>query len=398
VRFRDVLAVREFRVLWIAHAQSRFGDQFSRVAIAVLVYDRTSSALLTALTYSLTFLPPLVTAPLLSGLADRHPRRSVLVLTDLYRATLVAVMAIPTLPMGAVAVLLLAIVSIQPLYSAARNAMLPNVLTGARYVVGLGMITVTDSFVQIAGFTFGGTLLGFISPHTALGINAMTFVLSASLVRLGTRLHQPTPDDGGQDRSPGDRRSIRRSVAMLWNDRRLRRLAALVWLYGFYIAPEGVAAPYAAQLGGGPVLVGLMMAADPVGAGIGMAVLSRWVRPANHPRIIGPLAMLSGVPLMLSALHPSALTVIPLWAISGFLSSYTMLAIAEFTLAVPDGRRGQTIGLVSAGLLTSQGLGILLAGALAGWLGPAASVAVCAGAGALCAIALAPRVAPSPAA
>jgi MFS family permease len=216
------------------------------VAIAVLVYTRTSSALLTALTYSLTFLPPLVTAPLLSGLADRYPRRSVLVLTDLCRAGLVALMAIPALPIGAVAMLLLAVVSIQPMYSAARNAMLPNVLTGERYVVGLGIINVTDSFVQIAGFTFGGTLLGFISPHTALGINAVTFLLSALLVRLGTRLHRPTTDEGGQDRSPRDRRSIRRGVTTLWNDRRLRRLAALVWLYGFYIAPEGVAAPSAA--------------------------------------------------------------------------------------------------------------------------------------------------------
>jgi hypothetical protein len=50
--FRDALAVGEFRVLWLAHAQSRLGDQLARVAIAVLVFSRTSSALLTALTYA----------------------------------------------------------------------------------------------------------------------------------------------------------------------------------------------------------------------------------------------------------------------------------------------------------------------------------------------------------
>ena len=159
-------------------------------------------------------------------------------------------------------------------------------------------------------------------------------------------------------------------------------------MYGFYVAPEGVAAPYAAHLDAGTVTVGLLMAADPVGAAIGMAVLSRWVPPANHPRIIGPLAMLSGLPLMLSALSPSAVTAIALWAITGFLSSYTLLAFAEFTLAVPDRRRGHATGLVSAGLRTAQGLGILLAGALASWLDPAVSVALCGAAGTLCAVPL----------
>jgi hypothetical protein len=131
-RFHEVLAVGEFRVLWIAHAQFRFGDQLARVAIAVLVYSRTPSALLTALTYALTFLPPLVSAPLLSGLADGHARRSVLVATDLYRMTLVGLMAIPAVLLAVIAPLLVALVSVQPLYSAARNAMLPRVHDAAQ--------------------------------------------------------------------------------------------------------------------------------------------------------------------------------------------------------------------------------------------------------------------------
>src|SRR5882757_9677244 len=115
--FREVLAVGEFRALWIAQMQSRFGDQMARVAIAVLVFERTDSPLLTALTYALTFLPPLVSAPLLSGLADRYPRRTVYVVADGYRAVLVGVMAIPAVPLPVVGVLLVLIVSVQPLNS-----------------------------------------------------------------------------------------------------------------------------------------------------------------------------------------------------------------------------------------------------------------------------------------
>ena len=67
VSFLDALRVPEFRVLWLADAQSMAGDQLARVALSVLVFERTSSALLTALTYALTFLPALIGGALLSG-------------------------------------------------------------------------------------------------------------------------------------------------------------------------------------------------------------------------------------------------------------------------------------------------------------------------------------------
>lgn len=392
----------EFRVLWAAHAQSRLGDQLARVAIAILVFEQTASALLTALTYALTFLPPLVSAPLLTGLADRYPRRRILVATDGCRAVLVAVMAIPALPVAAVAVLLVLVVSLQPLYSAARNAVLPNVLAGDRYVVGMGIVGVTDSVVQVSGFAFGGALVGLVGSHAALGVNAATFLLSASLAAVGLRPHRPAPahrgtgtgtgaegdsETGhGTPRRPSTRRSLTEGATLVWHDRRLRSLVGLLWLYGFYIAPEGIAAPYAAQLGAGTAAVGLLMAADPVGAGIGAGLLSRLVPPARRPRLIGPLAALAGVPLVLSALAPSLPLVVALWTLSGVLSSHTVLAGALFIRAVPDSHRGQTVGLVSAGLQTAQGLGVLAAGALASLLSPAAAVAVSGAAGTVCAV------------
>src|ERR687888_589750 len=89
--FREVLGVREFRSLWAAELLSVLGDQLARVALAILVFQRTSSAALTALTYALTFAPAVLGGALLSGLADRFPRRQVLIATDLIRALLAAV-------------------------------------------------------------------------------------------------------------------------------------------------------------------------------------------------------------------------------------------------------------------------------------------------------------------
>lgn len=91
--FAQVFAIGEFRALWLAQLLSVAGDQLARVAMTVLVYDRTRSALLTALTYALTYLPWIVGGLALSGLADRLPRRQVMIACDLARMVLVLLMA-----------------------------------------------------------------------------------------------------------------------------------------------------------------------------------------------------------------------------------------------------------------------------------------------------------------
>ena len=52
-RLRAVLANREFRALWFAETQSMLGDQLTIVALAILIFDRTGSPLLSAVVYSL---------------------------------------------------------------------------------------------------------------------------------------------------------------------------------------------------------------------------------------------------------------------------------------------------------------------------------------------------------
>src|SRR5882762_9413336 len=96
----DALRHGEFRALCCAEGISVIGDQLARVALALLVFDRTSSAVLTALAYALTLVPAVLGGWLLSGLADRYPRRRVIILADLVRAGLAASMAIPGMPLG----------------------------------------------------------------------------------------------------------------------------------------------------------------------------------------------------------------------------------------------------------------------------------------------------------
>jgi len=381
LRFRDVLAVSEFRAMWAAELLSVAGDQLARVALAVLVYERTSSAAWTALTYALTFVPAVLGGLVLSGLADRYPRRAVLVWTDLVRAGLAGVLAVPFLPLPA----LLAVVFVLTLAGApakaAQLALLPQVLPGPAYTVGLALRTMTCQSAQLFGFAGGGVVLLVITPHAALGLNAATFVAAAVLVFVGVR-PRPAPV-AGRAQSDNDRGV----VALIWRDRRLRGLIGICWLVGFVVVPEGLAAPYAAGLGGAAFAVGVLMAADPAGSVLGAWALTQWAPARLHDRLIAPLAVAAGLPLIFCVLRPGLLGSALLWGLSGALSTaYLVLAQAAFIQRVPDERRGAVAGLATSGLYACQGLAILAAGLIADQIGPSRTVALAGATGATLAV------------
>lgn len=377
-RYRDVFGIGEFRTMWIAQAQSRLGDQVARVALSLLVFDRTHSAGLTALVLAMTFLPPLFSAPLLAGLADRYPRRTVMVVTDLIRGALVAVMAIPAVPLGVLVVLVIVMVCGQPPFAAARNATLPTVLPGDAFTVGMGIVQMTDFLGQVVGFAGGGLMVAHLGgPRPALALDAATYFLSAALLRFGIRPHLAS-DAEPSARRPGFALA---GLRVLWDNRPLLGLVSMVWMFGFFIAPEGLAAPYAAELGRGPDAVGLLLAADPVGAFVGAFVVTRLLPPAVRVRLIVPLGLATGVPLVLSAIAPSLVGSLLLWALSGAFTAYIIVAQTVVTRSVDDAVRARTIGVASAGLQTFQGLGVLVAGGIAELYAPSVTVAIMAVAG-----------------
>src|SRR5688500_15616801 len=177
--------VPEFRVVWAAELFSIAGDQLARVALAVLVYGRTGSAVWAAVAYALTFLPALLGGVLLSGLADRYRRREVMIVSDVGRAVLVAVMAIPDLPLWALCTVLVGVVLLGSPHTPAQGALYPAILEGELYERGLAVRQITSQTAQLVGFATGGLLVAAVSPGIALLGNAVSFALSAVVLRIG---------------------------------------------------------------------------------------------------------------------------------------------------------------------------------------------------------------------
>ncbi|QBI56416.1 MFS transporter [Streptomonospora litoralis] len=360
--YREVMRVPEFRALWSAHALSITGNFLLNIAVTVLVYQQTSSALAAGITLALTFIPQIVGGPLLSGLADLFPRRRVIIVCDVIRALLVAAIGIPGLPIWGIWGLLF--VSILPMvpFGAARAALMAEIVQGERYVAGSAIINLTSQAGTLVGLAAGGWIVASIGANSAVMYNGLTFLVSAAIVYLGVR-HRPAVREDGDGR-PSLWRVTREGTRLVFGDPRLRTLGLFAWLAGLYMMPYGLANPLADAAGGGATAAGLIMAGPSMGAVVGGFVLTRLINPVTRMHLLGPLAVAASAPLLVWLADPPLWAMVALLALAGTAASYQFVANAAFVLCVPAEGRGLAFGLVAAGLQAAQGIGIALASLL----------------------------------
>jgi MFS family permease len=387
--YRDVFAVTEFRALWLAQVLSVAGDQLARVALTVLVYDRTRSSLLAAVTFVCSLVPSFFGGLTLSGLADRLPRRAVMIACDLIRGALVLLMVVPGMPLAALIVLLFLVTLVGAPFQSARSAIVPDVLPGEVYVLGTAVTLTTLLLAQFIGFAVGGVVVGALGVRTSLVLDAATYGASALLLRLWVRSRPAararTSARAGNGTGQG---GLGAAVRLVLGNPALRTPMLFGWLAAFYDAPEGVAAPLAHALHGGAKTVGLLLAAGALGAGLGAVSYSRLVDPAHRMRWTPPLAVACCAALILLATRPPLAVTLLVLLLSGLLSCYQTGANAAFVTAVPPEQRGQAFGLAQGGINLGQGVVMILAGAAAGRFAPAIVIAVIGALGALAATAV----------
>ncbi|SDW67451.1 Predicted arabinose efflux permease, MFS family [Amycolatopsis xylanica] len=382
--FRAVFAIGEFRGLLAAHVLSVAGDQLARLALTILVWQQTSSPSLTALTFAVSYVPDVLGGLVLAAVADRFSRRTVMVATDLARAVVVAAMALPGVPL-VVRVGLLVVVQLAAVpFTAARQAVLPELLDGDRLVAGTGILSMTYQCGLAFGFGGGAAVVDALSPAGALWVDAGTFLISAALLRATLRPHRPA---GSAAPKAGRWPTITAGWRLVAADKRLLALLGIACCSGFYVVPEGLAVPYAAELGANSQL-GWLLAANPLGTIAGVVVLKR-LAPSRRLALLGPLAAASSLVLLPTGWAPSVLVSALLWGLSGAFSAHDMVTQATYVRLAPDARRGQALGVAGAAFRAAQGLAIVLSGLLAQAIAPSLVIAVFAAAGVLGAMAAA---------
>jgi MFS family permease len=361
------LEVANYRRYFIGQLISLSGTWMQTVAAIWLVLDLTGSGVAVGLTTALQFLPMLLIGAWGGLLADRLPKRRLLMTTQ-------ALMAIPAVFLFAVAsagiatpwmvyLAVFAMGSVNAVDNPTRQSFVIEMVGPDRVVNAVSLNSVIVQAARIVGPGVAGLLIAGFGVVPCFALNALTFV--AMIVALWgmdpAGLHAAPP----ARREPGAIRAALRYVRATPDLAVPLALMALVGTLGFNFQ---VVLPLLARFSfdGGAATYGVLVAAMAVGSILGALVNGAHGR--TGPGLIGAGALAFGVLALLCGTMPSLALEIPVLAGLG-AAAVTFAATVNSTLqlAVSPEMRGRVMALYSVVFLGSTPIG----GPLAGWLSQA---------------------------
>jgi predicted MFS family arabinose efflux permease len=350
----------EFRTLFCAQVVSVLGTVVAQVALTVLVYQRTESPVLSALTFTLTMLPYLLTGSVLTDIVGRLPPRRTLVICDVASAICAGVLAAQP-PLWALLGLIFLLGLLEPLFVSVRVTLLPRVLgAGPAFILGRSLFSMTWAGAQTVGYAVGGVLLGIVGTRGSLAIDAGSFLASAVLLRLGIAAHTPM-----QSNATGIGK-MKRTLRSLLGDSWIRSLLVVQWILpACAVAPKGLAAPYVQALGEPSHAAGYFLSALAGGLLISNLAVARLLTTRAQQRFMIPAALVQGLALITFLAGPGWPISLALMAAIGAANSWSLGRTTLLMRAVVPELHGPALVLDNSGLMLVQGLGFVSWGLLA---------------------------------
>lgn len=375
-----------FLRLWGAQVISNIGDWAYVLAVATVVASRIDPNAIPramALILAVESGASALTGIFLAGpIADRFPRRRVMVLADLVRALAVASVVVVSSPSPAhFAAVAFVLGAGHAMFQPALMSALPTLVGGERLVLANAVVTGTFHVAIMVGPMVGAALVATIGGWGAFAVNAASFVVSAALL-IGLRI----PATRAEDRAPwspvadlveGARFVGRSTVA--------RGVIVAMGLTLFLVAAQkpleiGIVRQVLAPAGSDDVragILGLLTTAFGVGMVAGSALAPSIARRTPRRRMLAASIAAVGACFLGAAAVPTTLAVVVLWVVAGGAAG--TINVAYETLLqehTPDGMLGRTFAAVEAAQEGTYFLGAVVVGAVGGWLHPVVGMAV----------------------
>ena len=373
---------RSFRWLFAASIANNVGDGVVLAAGPLLVAWQTRDPFLVSLALFMEELPVLLFALIGGVAADRFDRRRMVIVADLGRALVLAILVATiitgTVSIGVVLATLFVLGTAETFADSASSTLIPNLV--AREDLGIANARMQGAFLLVNQLLLPpvGAFLFAVGPAIPFATNAIGFVLGALLVgRVVLRRRMPgvagagdpvAPDGASRARLSGVREDLVEGVRWLLGHPPMRTLALTIFAFNVtYGAAWSVLVLYAGdRLGMDEVGFGLLTTAVAVGGLVGTLSYGRLERRFS-------LADIMRVGLLIETFtHLSlALTTSPAWALGtlvvfgahAFVWGTTSTVVRQ--RAVPDAVLGRVGGVyrvaVTGGMVIGTPIGGLLA-------------------------------------
>jgi MFS family permease len=356
-----------FARFYAGQALSYLGDGLRTLAIPLLVFRLTGSAVAIGWTWGLELLPYAVVSLVGGSLADRVDRRRLMLACDALRYFVMVLFSIAfatgrlTIAMVYCGVLILAIGG--SIFLGAQSSSIPFLLGKDRAKGAVAALQATEQTVNLVAPPLGGAIFGLVGPLPALIINALTY--------LGSQASIASVRSFGPEKPSGipSLREIASDVAtgwrFLWADRALSELSSFSCAMNFVgtIGYVSLIPYFKRAFEAGDHVVGLAFGCFAAGAALGSVIAGRThVRFARGLVFTYLLDGLGWLPLPWTHSLPLAISGI---ALSSACSGYIVTTIVSWRMRViPEDLVGRVFGVIRFIVLG----GILPGSILGGWL------------------------------
>lgn len=371
---------RDFRLWWTGSIISGLGNGISGIAYPLLVLGATGSAAKAAMVGA-CYTVALAILSLPAGvLADRYPRRRILVLSPLVDMVAVATI-VPAVLAGHIWLTQLCVVafvqgSMTALRSAAARPALNRIVAAEDIDQALSIELTRSGLVGLAGPPIGGLLFS-IARWLPFGVDALSF--GASMFTALSLRTQLGPEAG--DRRPPFRTDLVEGLRYVWRNGYLRFMAGWSCLIGMALsALPLVTVVLLRSRGAGPVLIGVAYAIGAAGGLIGAQVAPKLIRrlPGRRLVLLGTWALVGSTVAVAVLPHPVQIALAI--AAGYFLISPLIVVINAYeTRTVPDALQGRVTMIMMMSELSLLWASLLVVGTVADRFGPAVAVLAIAG-------------------
>jgi DHA3 family macrolide efflux protein-like MFS transporter len=182
----QLMTIPSFARLWTAHTLSTLGDRVHQVALTWWTLATTGSIALTGVMLIATTLPAVLLGPVAGAIADRWPRKRLMVVCDVLRGALVIGLAslywahclTPLVVLVASALL----ATLTAFFMPAAMAMVPSLVPEAGVLGATAWMEGSLQGMGVVGPALGGILVAFGGAGGAFAANGVSFLLSAALL------------------------------------------------------------------------------------------------------------------------------------------------------------------------------------------------------------------------
>jgi MFS family permease len=359
------LEVRNYRRYFAGQLISLSGTWMQTVAAVWVILTLTGSGVAVGLTTALQFLPMLLIGAWGGLLADRFPKRRLLMTTQalmmIPAAGLFAVTATGIVTPWMVYLAVFAFGSLNAIDNPTRQSFVYEMVGPDRVVNAVSLNSVVVQAARIVGPALAGVLIATVGVVPCFALNALTFVAMILALRGmdAGRLHAAPV-------AARERGAIRAGLRYVRRTPELMVPLALMGLVGTLGFNFQVVLPLLAKFSfeSGAMTYAALVSAMAVGSIAGALVNGH--RGRTGPRLIAGGALAFGVSALLAAAMPSlALEIVMLAVLGAAAVTFAATINSTLQLAVSPEMRGRVMALYSVVFLGSTPIGAPLTGWLA---------------------------------